>query len=99
MRSSWRSWFGDALPDLTPQEHRNMVGMPNPERVRELEQTHGADFQCRYIPTMIFHHEGAISMSNAAIDDAADPRIRLLACTIRHAQQGQIERMRTMMDQ
>ena len=99
MRGWWRSWFGGALPSLTPQERRNMEGMPSPERVRELEQVGGADFRHRFIPTMIFHHEGAISMSNAAIADAADPRVHLLARTIRHAQQRQIERMRTMVDE
>lgn len=97
MRNWWRSWFGDEVPGLTSEERRHMEGMTEPERVRELEKTDGGRFRRLFLPAMIHHHGGAISMSDRAVDEAADPRVRLLARAIRHAQRGQVRRMKEMM--
>ena len=73
-----------------------MPAMPAPGDVDALETLAGAAFDGRFIPLMIFHHQGALTMADDALERAADPRLRLLASSIRHAQRGQIDWMRAI---
>lgn len=93
MRTWWRQWFGGAVPPITAEERDTMEGMPPPEDIEALEQLSGTDFEARYIPTMVDHHEGAIAMCNHLWQEPGDPRLRLFADSIRHTQRGQVARM------
>lgn len=93
MRSWWRSWFGGEVPEPSHQEHEQMPGMPPREALDELRRLRGREFERRFVRVMIDHHLGAVEMANDAWRDAGDPRVRLFADAIRHAQTGQIERM------
>jgi hypothetical protein len=42
---------------------------------------------------MTFHHKGAIAMAEEAINQAGDPRLKLMSLAIRHEQRGEIELM------
>ncbi|MHB1416127.1 MAG: DUF305 domain-containing protein [Chloroflexota bacterium] len=88
------SWFGEGLPTLPIEEYEHMAGMPHPSAVKDLEQLDGPAFEERYLYLMIPHHEGALLMSQDALRQARDPRVRFLAGSIIHAQLSQIERMR-----
>jgi uncharacterized protein (DUF305 family) len=39
------------------------------------------------------HHAGAVQMADAEWDSSGDPRLRLMAHTMRHEQQGEIASM------
>jgi uncharacterized protein (DUF305 family) len=45
---------------------------------------------------MIEHHLGAVMMADTAWRQAGDPRLRIYAESLRHAQRGQIERMNAL---
>lgn len=88
----WRSWTGVSMPRPSA-EHAHIPGMPRPETIARLSDQHGTRFDAGFVPVMIEHHRGAVQMANRAWRDASDPRIRLLADSIRHAQTRQISAM------
>ena len=88
----WRSWFG-ALPAGT-SHHHFMEGMVSPEQMDQLQQAQGEAFDALFVRTMSFHHAGAIKMSDRAITEGGDPRIRIMAHALRHQQSGEIELMK-----
>lgn len=51
------------------------------------------DFDLRFIDGMILHHQGAISMAEAALQQSDRNEIKTLAQAIVSAQQGEIEQM------
>ncbi len=71
-----------------------MAGMSHPSAVKDLEHLDGPAFAERYLHLMIPHHQGALLMSQDALRQARDPRVRFLAGSIIHAQRSQTERMR-----
>lgn len=91
----WRSWFDNPqeLPAPTAQEHAAMPGMLMPDEIAALEPMNGAEFDRRFIALMTFHHKGAIAMAEEAINQAGDPRLKLMSLAIRHEQRGEIELM------
>lgn len=94
MQQWWRSWFGGDLPPPTPKEVAEMPGMLVQEELASLRAAPAPEVDARFIALMTVHHQGAVAMAGAAIRDGADPRIRLMAHAIRHAQRGEIELMR-----
>lgn len=99
MRGWWASWFKEPMAPLTADEYAAMAGMPPPAELDALEQRPSANFDRRFIDVMVFHHQGAIKMADDVWRKKSDPRVLLLADSIRHAQAGQIERMRALRDQ
>ncbi len=95
MRTWWRSWVGGEIPGLSQDDYASMAGMPHPAAVEALAQLEGDGFEHHFLKLMIPHHHGAILMANDAVSRSGDPRLRTLADSIRHAQQSQIERMRS----
>ncbi len=94
----WRSWEGGALPPPTPTEHHAIPGMPPPGAVEELTTLTGQVFRERFLPVMIAHHQGAVQMCERAWRDATDARLRLFASQVQHAQERQLQRLRSMSD-
>ncbi|GGC64699.1 hypothetical protein GCM10011504_48530 [Siccirubricoccus deserti] len=86
----WRGWFGTpVLPP--PEEHMAMPGMLAPEQLAALDRSAGKPgFDALFVTLMTHHHQGAIAMADAALGRAGDPRLRLMAHAIRHAQRGEI---------
>jgi len=93
LRRWWRSWFRGELPHPSEAEAGRIPGMPPPGAIDELRGLRGAAFDARFSKLMIAHHQGAIQMAATARRSASDPRLRLLADQIRHAQEGQIAQM------
>ena len=90
----WRSWFDEALPPATPEDHATMPGMLLAGEIEALRRTDPAPFDARFVALMTHHHQGAIAMADEAMRNAADLRLRLMAHATRHAQRGEIELMR-----
>ncbi len=99
LHSWWASWYAEPLPALSADERRSMPGMPPESVVAELEQLVGPEFEQRFLPVMIAHHAGAISMVNALWEQGQDPRVLLFGDSICHAQTGQIARMKALLNQ
>ncbi|WP_433803156.1 DUF305 domain-containing protein [Actinomycetospora sp. CA-084318] len=79
---------GGAAP--MPMQH-DMPGMADAATLQGLRSTSGADFDRRWLQTMIAHHEGAIAMARAYPGGA----LTEFARTLTLSQQAEIDRMRT----
>jgi uncharacterized protein (DUF305 family) len=89
----WRSWIAPEMPSLSPKEHAAMPGMPTAEELAALGAARDSGFDALFLPVMSRPHAGAIAMANDALAGAVDPRVWLLAQSIRHAQANQIAMM------
>lgn len=82
----WRAaWY----PDL-PQT----MGMGMDMGMMEVPNDSATPFDQRFLEGMIDHHQGAIEMATAALDQAEHQEVRDLAQAIISAQQAEIEQMR-----
>lgn len=97
MRSWWRHWFGGEMPPVSQEVRQEMYGMPAEERVRWLDTLEGETFDQEWIPTMIYHHQGALKMCNEEWQHGGDPRLRLFTRLIYHSQLHQIRRMEELL--
>jgi uncharacterized protein (DUF305 family) len=50
-------------------------------------------FDHLFVRLMSIHQEGAIAMADEAVQEANDPRLKLMSHAIRHEQSGEIELM------
>jgi uncharacterized protein (DUF305 family) len=89
----WRSWVREPMPRMSYEEMAHIPGMPTAGTIDRLGIVQGSRFNAEFVPVMTAHHRGAVQMADEAWTAAADPRIRLLADSIRHAQERQIEAM------
>ncbi len=89
----WRSWFAGERPPAAPEDHAAMPGMLATDAVEQLNRVPHSAFDALFRERMGFHHAGAVAMADEAIARAGDPRIRIMAHAIRHAQRGEIELM------
>jgi uncharacterized protein (DUF305 family) len=71
-----------------------MPGMLRREDIDALNTAPAADFDRLFRDAMSFHHRGAIAMAEDAMLEGGDPRLRVMAHAIRHAQRGEIELLR-----
>lgn len=71
--------------------HHGMPGMADAATLQGLRTTTGADFDRRWLRTMIAHHEGAIAMARAYPGGALTEFARTMTLT----QQAEIDRMRS----
>jgi uncharacterized protein (DUF305 family) len=93
MASWWRSWEQGEIPPPTDEDQQTMVGMPSSADLEELSRLRGRAFDERFLDLMVPHHRGGVAMSRRLERTGGDPRLRLFAEAIVHAQLGQIERM------
>lgn len=94
LRQWYRAWMGAGLTQVT-SDH-DVKGVPTPSQLSDLNSLQGSSFDEAFCALMIRHHQGAISMANEAFDRAGEPRIRLMAASIRHSQEKQIAAMRQL---
>ena len=71
-----------------------MPGFLDMTAVSKLRSTAAASFDALFVELMTQHHKGAVAMANSELRRGSDPRLRILAHAIRHAQQGEIALMR-----
>lgn len=89
MADWWASWFGGPVPPVGPAEAARIPGMPSSDEIGRLGAVTGKAFDRDFAVVMGRHHAGAISLAEDAIGNVVDPRARLLAAQIKHAQVGQ----------
>jgi uncharacterized protein (DUF305 family) len=77
----------------SPDERAAMPGMLRPEELDAARRAEPAAFDALFVRLMSFHHAGAIEMSDEAIHQAGDVRLKLMAHGIRHGQRGEIQLM------
>jgi uncharacterized protein (DUF305 family) len=71
--------------------------MLTPEEMQALAAADGPTGQKLFLEGMIQHHEGALTMVQAEIDDGENPDAVQLAQTIKAGQTGEIETMKRLL--
>jgi uncharacterized protein (DUF305 family) len=88
---NWRdAWY----PDLPPTE-----GMDMPMGDMQVSDDESIPYDQRFMEAMISHHEGAIAMAEAALVNAENEDLRILAEEIIAAQQTEIDQMRLWLEE
>lgn len=88
------SWGADRGSDM---DHSDMDGMLTEEQMNELGNAEGDRFDTLFLEFMVLHHEGAVDMARAELDDGINPEARELAQEIIDAQESEIRQMNEML--
>jgi uncharacterized protein (DUF305 family) len=84
-----QAWRAEWYPGLAPT-----AGMDMDMGMMELAVDETKPFEQRFMEAMIDHHEGALDMAQAALEQAEHPELRTMAEAIIIAQEAEIEQMR-----
>lgn len=71
-------------------------GMMSADDMAALEAADGAAAGRLFLEQMVVHHEGAVEMAQATLDDAADPDVRTLAQQVIDDQSAEIAEMQEL---
>lgn len=83
---------GDAEMDT------DMPGMMGAEQMTALEEASDAEFEDLWLPMMIEHHEGAVTMAEEVRAEGEDAETSTLAEGIIKTQRAEIERMQELLE-
>ena len=86
------SWMGH------PTEGR-MPGMASPEEIERLKSAPPEEAEVMFFRLMIPHHQAAVPMSEAVMQETDRPEVENLAGAIVASQKGEIEVMRDMLEE
>lgn len=75
----------------------DMPGMMSADEMDALEKASGAEFQTMWLKMMIDHHEGAVEMAKAEVEDGEYSKATRLAEEIISAQQDEISTMKDLL--
>ena len=84
------SWMGH------PTRGR-MPGMATPDEIEALREAPPQEAEKRFLRLMIPHHQAAIPMAEAILEETDQPEVRQLAEAIAVSQKGEIEVMRDLL--
>jgi len=94
------AWNQPLIPDHASEAHEDhwdAEGMLTPEEMQALAAADGPTGQKLFIEGMIQHHEGALTMVQAEIDDGENPDAVQLAQSIKAGQMGEMETMKRLL--
>ena len=86
------SWMGH------PTEGR-MPGMASPEEIERLQKASSEEADKMFFRLMIPHHQAAVPMAEAVIEETDRPEVEKLAGAIAASQKGEIEVMKEMLEE
>ena len=86
------TWMGH------PTEGR-MPGMASPEELDTLQKASPEEADTLFLQLMLPHHEAAIPMSEAVLEETDRPEVERLAGAIAASQRGEIEMMKGLLNQ
>lgn len=96
MKEKLTSW-NESLEMTSDMDHSEMMkGMLTIAELDELSALRGAEFDARWIESMILHHEGAIAMAEDLIESGKNAELIQLAREIIEAQKAEIEEMKAL---
>jgi uncharacterized protein (DUF305 family) len=93
LRQWWSSWFDDPMQVCSADERAAMPGLLDSADIERLRSAAAPLFDRLFVGLMIRHHKGAVAMADSELRHGSDPRLRIMAHAIRHAQQGEIALM------
>ena len=81
----------------SPDDAKKM-GMLTEAQMSELAMMSGAEFDQRWIQSMIMHHEGAVEMAEAALEGGVDEEVLAIAAGIKSVQLAEIAELRALLN-
>ncbi|MCI0516574.1 MAG: DUF305 domain-containing protein, partial [Woeseiaceae bacterium] len=100
----WLESRGEDVPKPSAHEAMHtthkMAGMATPEQMAELAKSQGTDFDRLFLTLMIAHHEGAVKMVEALLEQpgaAYDPVLFEFTSDVTNDQTAEIERMNALL--
>ena len=97
MKNLLTAWNKPEVADSGMDHSSMMSGMMTTDELAEMGKTKGKDFDGAWAESMIAHHEGAIEMANAVLDEGVSPEVRALAQAIVAGQQAEIGTLRGLL--
>jgi uncharacterized protein (DUF305 family) len=77
--------------------HHDLPGMLDEDRVQELADAGGAEFERTWVEMMIEHHEGAVEIAETEIAEGEHPDATAMAESILETQRAEIEQLESML--
>lgn len=107
LMADWLADWDEPVPE-TSRDHANahggsgmhtgeMPGMMSQEELDGLEAAEGSAFESMWLTMMIEHHEGAVAMAEAEIEEGRFPEAVELAESIKSSQEAEIATMEQML--
>ena len=100
----WLRERGEHMPEPTAHDamhtSHTMAGMATPEQMARLADSKGTDFDRMFLQLMITHHEGAVTMVEALLEQpgaAYDPVLFEFVNDVTNSQSTEIERMNVLL--
>jgi uncharacterized protein (DUF305 family) len=103
----WLESWGEDGPssDMAGMDHGDMsndsggamAGMMDEDEMNDLKAASGAAWDRMFLEMMIRHHEGAIEMAQAEVDDGQNPDATAMAAKIISDQQAEITQMQQLL--
>jgi uncharacterized protein (DUF305 family) len=100
----WLAVRGQKVPEPSQHAamhlHHTMQGMASPEQMRALAASNSTDFDRMFLELMIRHHDGALKMVKALLEQpgaAFDPVLFEFTTSITNDQSAEIERMNVLL--
>lgn len=103
----WLGSWGEDVPssDMAGMDHGDMsndsggamAGMMDEDEMNDLKAASGAAWDRMFLEMMIRHHEGAIEMAQAEVDDGQNPDATAMAAKIISDQQTEITQMQRLL--
>lgn len=84
---------GDSMGDM-----KSMPGMMSDDDMTKMMDASGAEFDEMFLESMIGHHEGAVEMATAQLEDGKNDEALALAQQIIDAQEAEITEMQALLD-
>ncbi len=94
MQAWLEDWGVDPDPEGTGMDHGD--GMMTEDDMTALREADGATAGRLFLEQMVVHHEGAVAMAQAALDDAADADVLALAQQVIDDQTAEIAEMQQL---
>ncbi len=76
-----------------------MPGMATPEEIEALQEASPQEAEKRFLQLMIPHHQAAVPMAEAVLEETDRPEVRRLASAVIASQRAEIEVMREMLEE
>jgi uncharacterized protein (DUF305 family) len=83
--------------EMSKDEMTSMAGMASETDIKDLETLTGADFDKRWLTTLIAHHEGAIKMAKSVIDNGQSPQLDTIANKLLGDRSKELELMKSLL--
>ena len=96
---SMASGMDHDMGDMGGDDSSGMAGMMSTDEMTALTGASGGSFDRMWLTGMIAHHEGAVEMSKAELDQGLNPDAKRLARAIIAAQEAEIATMRNLLSE